>query len=88
MEHEDHLVMMMAHVGTPLSLVEGEAFRMMVTNLDLPIRPITRSKLTSTLIPHKLKKVETDVSSLLDDVCFVVIYCDLWMSNITQDIFQ
>ena len=72
MEHEDHLVMMMAHTYTLLSLPEGEAFHMMVPHLDPSIQPITRSKLTRTLIPHKLKKVETDVSSFLDGVrCFL-----------------
>ena len=80
--------MMMAHTYTPLSLVEGEAFRWIVTHLDLSVRPITRSKLTRTLISHKLKKAETDVSSLIEGVCSVVISYDLWMSKTKQDIFQ
>ena len=88
MEHDYHLAMMMAHAYTPMSLLEGEAFCRMVTHLDPSIRPITRSKLTRTLNPHKLKKSETYVSSLLDDVCCVVIYYDYWMSKMTQDIFQ
>ena len=50
-EHEDHLVMIMAHAYTPLSLVEGEEFIRMVTHLDPFIRLITRSKFTSTLTP-------------------------------------
>ena len=33
-EHEYHLVIMMAHAYTPLSLVEGGAFFRMVTHLD------------------------------------------------------
>ena len=52
--HEDHLVTMMPHAYTPLYMVEGEGFRRMVTHLDPYIRPITRSKLTRTLIPQKL----------------------------------
>ena len=60
----------------------------MVTNLDPSIRPITRSKFTRTLIPHKLKNLETYVSSLLDGVSFVVIYYILWMSNMTQETFS
>ena len=62
MEHEDQLVMMMSHAYTTLSLVEGESFRRMVTNLDPSIRPITRSKFTRTLITQKFNKAETDVS--------------------------
>ena len=80
MEHEYHLVMMMAHAYTPLLLVEGEAFRRMFTNLGTSIRPITRSKFKSTLIPHKLKKAETGVYSLLDGVNCVVVYYDPWIS--------
>ena len=59
----------------------------MVNRLDLSIRPINRSKLTRSLIPQKLKKAETDVSSLLGVVSGVVIYYDLWMSKTTQEIF-
>ena len=33
-EHEDNLVTMLEHAYTPLSLVEGDAFRRMVTHLD------------------------------------------------------
>ena len=33
-EDEDHLLTMMAHAYTPLSLVEGDEFHRMVTNLD------------------------------------------------------
>ena len=88
MEHEDRLVIMMAHTYTPLLLVQGEALHRMVTHLYPSIRPITRSKLTRTRIPHKLKKSETYVYSFLDGVCGVFISYDLWMSNTTQDIFQ
>ena len=88
MEHEDHLVMMMAHAYTSLLLVEVEVFRRMVTHLDPSIWNITRYKLIRTLIRQKLKKEETYVSSLLDGVhCFFISY-DLWMSNMTQEIFQ
>ena len=87
-EHEYHLVTMMAHAYTPLSLVEGESLRRMFTRLDSYIRPITRSKLTRTLISQKLKKAETDVPSLLYGVLCVVISYDLWMSKMTQDIFS
>ena len=83
MEHEDHLVVMMAHAYTHLSLVEGEAFRRMVTHIDPPLQPITMSKLTSTLIPQKLKKAETFVSSLLGGGSCVVVSYDLWMSKTT-----
>ena len=41
-----------------------------------------------TLIPHKSKKSETDVSSFLDGVHCVVISYDPWISNTTQDIFS
>ena len=88
MEHGDHLMMMMTHTYTPLSLVAGEAFLRMVTYLDPSIQPITRSKLTRTFIPHKLKNPETDVSSLIDGVRFVVISYYLWMSKTTQEIFS
>ena len=60
----------------------------MVTHLDPSIQPIARSKLTRTTIPHKCKKTETDVSSLIDGVRCVVISYDLWMSKMTQDIFS
>ena len=33
-EDEDHLLTMMAHAYTPISLVEGDEFHRMVTNLD------------------------------------------------------
>ena len=77
MEHAYHLVIMIEHTYTPLSLLEGEAFRRMFTHLDPSIWPITRSKLIKTLTSHKLKKAETDFSSLLDGVCCVVISYDL-----------
>ena len=54
MDHEDHLVVMMAHSYTPLLLLEGGAFCRMVTHIDPYILPITWSKFTSTVIPHKL----------------------------------
>ena len=60
----------------------------MVTHIDPSIRPIIRSKLTRTLIPPKLDKTATYVSSLLDGVRCVVIYYDLWMSKTTQNIFS
>ena len=50
--------------------------------------PITRSKLTRVLILQKLKKVETDVSSLIDVVFFAVISFYLYMSKTTQEIFS
>ena len=55
-EHEDHLVMMMAHAYTHMLLVEGEAFRRMVAHLDPYIQPITKYKFTRKLIPQKLNK--------------------------------
>ena len=78
----------MAHAYTTILLVEGEAFCRMATHIDLSIRPITRSKLTRDLIPQKLKKIETYVSSLLGGVRCVVISYDLWMSEMTQEIFR
>ena len=75
--------MMMTYWYKHLSLVEGEQFRVMFTHIDLSIRPITRSKFTRTLTPHKFKKAETDVSSFLDGVHCVVISNDLWMSKTT-----
>ena len=60
MEHEDHLVMMMTHAYTNILLVEGGAFRIMVTHLDISIRPISRSKFAKNLIPHKLKQAKKD----------------------------
>ena len=86
MEHEDHLVIIMEDTYTPLSLVEEKSFLRMVNHLDPSIRPITRSKFTSTLTPQKFKKTETYVSSLLDGVSCVVISYDLWMSKTTHDI--
>ena len=44
--------------------------------------------MTSTLITQKLKKAETDVSSLLDGVRCVIISYDLWMSKVIQEIFS
>ena len=81
------LVIMMEHAYIPLSLVEGEVFRRMVTQLDQSIRPITRSKSKRTLTPQKFNNSETDVSSLLYGVRCVVISYDLWMSKVAQDIF-
>ena len=60
----------------------------MVTHLDTSIRNIIRSKMTRTLVPQKLQKVETKVSTLLDSVSCVLISYDLWMSNTTQDFFN
>ena len=88
MEHEYHLEMMMSHSYIPLPLVEGELFFSIILHLDPYIRLITRYKLTRTLIPQKLKKSETHVSSLIDGVHCVVISYDLWMSKTTHDIFQ
>ena len=78
---------MMEHAYIPLSLVEGEVFRRMVTQLDPSIRPITRSKSKRTLTPQKFNNSETDVSSLIYGVRCVVISYDLWMSKVAQDIF-
>ena len=88
MDHDDHLVMMTTHSYTPMLMAEGKEFQSMVTHLDPSIRPITRPKFTRTIIPEKLNKSETDVSSFLDGVCCVVIYYELWMSKTTQDIFN
>ena len=60
----------------------------MVTHLDPSIQPITRSKFIRTLISQKLKKAETDASSLLNVVRCVFISYDLWMSKTKQDIFS
>ena len=81
-------MMMMAHTYKPLSLVKKEAFCRMVTHLDPSTRPITRYKLKNTLIPHKLEKSETDVSSLLGGVRCVVISYELWMSKKTHAFFS
>ena len=80
--------MMMAHSYTTVLLLKGELFHRMVAHLDLYITPINRSKFTRTIIPQKLKKAETDVSSLIDGVHCVVISYDLWMSNMTQVMFS
>ena len=79
--------MMMAHSYAHMFLVEGGAFRRMVTPLNLSIQNITRSKLTRTIIPHKFNKAETDSYSFLDGVIFVVVSYNLWISKNTQDIF-
>ena len=68
MDHKGHLVMIVAHAYTPLLLLDEEACHRMVTHLDASIQPITGSKLTRTLTPHKLNNSEIDVSSLLDGV--------------------
>ena len=86
MEHKNHLMMVMAHACTPLSLVEGESYLRIDTHLDPSTPPITSYKLTRTLIIQILNKAEKDVSSLLDGVRCVVISYDLWMSKMTQDI--
>ena len=78
---------MMANTYTPLSLVEGDEFRSMVTHIDPYIRPITRSKLTRNIIPQKLHKAETEVSTLIYVVRCVVISYDLWISKTTQYFF-
>ena len=88
MEHEDHLVMMLSHSYTPMLMVEGRALCSMSPHLDTQNLPITRSKLTNSLIHHKLNRAETYVSSLLDVVCCVVISYYLWMSKTTQEIFS
>ena len=81
-------MMMVTHAYTDLYIVEGEAFRRMVTQYDILLQTITRSKLTRILVPQKLNKTETDISSLLHGMHFAVISYDLWMSNTTQEIFQ
>ena len=73
MEHDYHLVIIMKHAYTPLSLVEGKEFHRIITHLDPPIQHITRSKLTRNLTPNKLNNAEKYVSSLLDGVSCVVI---------------
>ena len=88
MEHDDHMVMMMSHTYTPLSLVEGQELCRMVSPLDPYIIPITTSKLTRILSPQKFKKAYTDVSSFLDGVCCVGISYDLWVSKTTQENFS
>ena len=87
-EHEDIPLMMVVHDYTPISLVEGGAFRRMVTRLDPSIGPLTRSKLTRVLIPHQIQKAETEVSVLLDGVRCIVISYDLWIPKTTQDFFN
>ena len=79
---------MMAQAYTYMLLVEGKLFRIMVTHFDPSIRPITRSKLTITLIYQKLNKADTDIYLLLGGVSCVVICYELWMSKTTQDTFQ
>ena len=88
MKHKDHLVMMMAHTYTPMLLVEGGVSRRIVTYFDTYIQRINRAQLTRNLIPQKLMKAETDISSLLDGLHCVVISYDLLMSKTTQEIFQ
>ena len=82
--HKYHLVTMMAHAYAPLSLVEGYRLRRMVNNVDPYIWPITRYKLTRTLIPQKLQKEKTEVSTLIYGVRCVVISYELWMSKAAQ----
>ena len=81
-------MMMMSHAYTPLFLVEGESLFRIFTHLDPYIRTITRYKFTRTLIPQKLKKAETYISSFVNGLRFVVISYDLCMSKTTQEIFQ
>ena len=61
---------------------------MMYTHLDTSIRPITRSKLTSNLIPQKFKYTEANISSMFDGVHCVVISYDPCMSKTTHELFQ
>ena len=83
MQHENHLVMMLTHNYTHIFLLEGKAFLNMFTHLGPSIWPITRYKLTRTLIPQKLNTEETYVSSLRDGVRFFCHF--LWHLDVQDD---
>ena len=67
-EFEVNIVALMAHVFTPLLLVDHDCFRKLTQDLDPRLRPFRRSKLSRSLIPTKKKLVEKSVIERLAEV--------------------
>jgi hypothetical protein len=79
---------MMSKSYTPLSLVEDWSSRKLDNDLDPQITPISRTRLSKTLIPKKKKEVVDLVKKLLEESICVSLSFDLWMTRINLCFFE
>ena len=88
LKFENNLCMLTAKAFTPLCLCENPAFLNMVHDLDCRIKPVSRSRLTRTLLPSMKERALNKVKENLQDAVSVSIQYDLWMTRKTEEIFS
>ena len=72
--------MQMEKLFTPLSLVQGDPFRTLVSDLDPCINQVIWNLVHSKLITDKAESLEFQVKYWLNNCGAVVLTYDLWMS--------
>ena len=80
--------MMMTKLFTPLSLLQGDAFRIIVYELEPSIKQVSWSLLQRKLIPDKAESLELQVKDRIDKFEEIVLTYDLWMSQKNEEIFS
>ena len=85
---EDNLVMLCVKDYLPLSLCESEQFRKTIKDIDARLNPVSRSKLSRTLLPKKKDKVAESVTKRVKSFRCVTLAFDLWMSRAYTEIFS
>jgi len=81
-------VFLRASSYTPLSLVEEPSFRKIIADIDPRLNPISRSRLSRTLIPKIYQEIETDVKAQVDAIAASCLSYDLWMTRKNEEIFS
>ena len=79
---------LMEKAYTPLSFLDFREFMKLISLLDLRIVPVSQSRLSRKLIPFKYEAVEYDVMNVLNNLPYVVLSFDLWMSIKNEETFQ
>jgi len=87
-DYEQSLVEMTAEALTPLNLCELPSYRRHVALLDSRINPVSRTRLTRTLIPDCYNTMKQKLIDELKEVVAVSLSYDLWMTRKTEEVFS
>lgn len=88
LQFERNVVILTASAYTPLSLVEEPAFMKLIADIDPRMNPISRSRLSRTLIPAMNLEVALDVKDQMNAVTASCLSYDLWMTRKNEEIFS
>ena len=80
LKFEENIIILCAEAYTPLSIVEWTPFRRLIGNLDGPVTPKSRTRLTQKLIPKKYVRLKLlSEHSWLNSIAFFCLLIYGWL---------